>query len=127
MPVTRAQVLASVRRWRRRLHLEAWTIRVTCRQLLPDCRADCDAQPEYRSATLRFSLRAIERADLDAYVCHELLHCHAWALGAAALAAAGSGRAARELVRREEEQLVEGLTTILCRAYGHRAGEVVAK
>lgn len=101
-------VEARVRHWQERLRLVDWDIRVVVNSRIAHA-ADCEAAPEYRQATLRFNPKRIPVADLDAYVVHELLHCHVWPLAAAAENLAKGDAVALEFVREREE----GLTTEL--------------
>lgn len=104
----RAAVEARVRHWQERLRLVDWEIRVVTNARIAHA-ADCEAAPEYRQATLRFNPKRIPLADLDAYVVHELLHCHVWPLAAAAETLAKGDEVALEFIREREE----GLTTEL--------------
>ena len=100
---------ARVRHWQDRLRLTDWDIRVVVTSRGIEHAADCEAAPEYRQATLRFNPKKVPRADLDAFVVHELMHCHVWSLAAAAENLAKGDPVALEFIREREE----GLTTEL--------------
>lgn len=104
----RATVEDRVRHWQERLRLVDWEIRVEVKSRMADA-AWCQAAPEYRQATLCFNPKRIPLADLDAFVVHELLHCHVWPLAAAAENLAKGDPVALEFIREREE----GLTTEL--------------
>lgn len=96
------------------LRLEHWDITLAFpRRLECGCAAECDAQPEYKQAVLRFDCTKISWDDLPRFVIHELMHCHVEALAGIALLAAGRDRAKEEWVRRTEEELVTVLDQIL--------------
>lgn len=91
--VTVTEVRKAVKYWRKRLQLEDWVINVKINNVakelgddesspLASTKASCQAFPEYKKALLEFDKRLIEPEDLDAYVIHELLHCHIWRLAA---------------------------------------------
>jgi hypothetical protein len=73
-------VTARVRAWQKRLCLQDWKITVLVGALDDGARADCDARPEYREAVIRLDPDKISADELDAFCCHELLHCHTWRL-----------------------------------------------
>lgn len=96
------------------LRLEHWDITLAFPRRLEDgAAAECDAQPEYKQATVRFNCRKIDWDDLPRFVVHELMHCHVEALAGIAQLAAGKDRAKAEWVRRTEEELVTVLDQIL--------------
>ena len=106
MGLRRAGFTQLVHQWQHRLGLGEWHIVVQC-VTLPH-RADCDAKPEYKEALLRFDLKKIPAADLEAYVVHELLHCHVWRL-----ASVGEYLAKTPTEKRAVEEAEESLTTDL--------------
>lgn len=66
------------------LALDRWSLRIESGQM-EDCRACCQASPEYREATIRFDFDKLETGDdLTETVIHELAHCHGWPLHAVA-------------------------------------------
>ena len=71
---TKRQVRARVRVWQKRLRLTDWRFTVQFGKMEDEADAACMAQPEYRHATLHFALEQIPLEELDAFVCHELLH-----------------------------------------------------
>jgi len=78
--MARRSVTSLVRRWQKRLLLGDWKISVELGALDDGAKADCDAKPEYKEATLRFDLDKVPPEELEAYVVHELIHCHTWRL-----------------------------------------------
>lgn len=112
--LTKAQVLKVMKKWRKRLHLEDWTIGL---EFATDNDAACSAQPEYRLATVYINPEVITKDDIEEIVCHELLHCYVEALSTVAETLAKKDSAKLEWVRREEENLTNRLTDILVGAY----------
>ena len=106
MGLRRAGFTQLVRHWQQRLGLGDWTITIQC-VTLPH-RADCDAKPEYKEALIRFDLKKIAPEDVEAYVVHELLHCHVWRL-----ASVGEYLAKTPTEKRAVEEAEESLTTDL--------------
>jgi hypothetical protein len=104
--MSRAGFLARVRHWQQRLGLSAWTITVQT-VTLPH-RADCDAKPEYKEALLRFDLKKIPQEEVEAYIVHELMHCHVWRL-----AKVGEYLAKTPTEKMAVEEAEESLTTEL--------------
>ena len=112
--------MASVRLWRERLHLHDWKISVLV-EAIPaedDAKAYCAAKPEYREALVCVDPHEVALADLEATVCHELIHCQTESLAALALFMAGDDPVRRESVRRAEEELVMRLERVVRAAYG---------
>lgn len=69
---------ASVKRLVPLVGLDRWDITVVFDT--EPAGASCSANPEYYEATLTFDVEVIEEDDIDAYVLHELMHCHTWML-----------------------------------------------
>jgi hypothetical protein len=107
--VTPTAIKRRVRLWQKRLCLADWTIGVEVGPLEDGGRAECDAKPEYREATIRLDPERITDAEVDAYCVHELLHCWTWALEKAAENWAGEDEALYESVRDTAEQMVTNL------------------
>lgn len=95
------------------LRLEHWDITLSFGMLKCGSAAECDAQPEYKQAHIRFNCEKIEWDDIPRFVVHELMHCHVEALAGIAMLAAKQDRAKIEWVRRTEEELVTTLDQIL--------------
>ena len=74
------RLVAKVRSWQKKLLLSDWKIEVLVGALDDGCRADCDAKPEYKEAVIRLDPDKIPLAEMDGFICHELLHCHTWRL-----------------------------------------------
>lgn len=106
---TKRQVQARVRFWKKRLRLTDWSLSVEFGKMDDGADAACSAAPEYRHATLHFCLEQIPLADMDHYVCHELLHTLVWPLANAAHTMAAGDKVKEEWVRNEEEGLVTAL------------------
>ena len=118
---TKGEVMARLRVWQERLLLHQFAFSV---EFGPDpteerADADCAAAPEYMEAHLRFDLKAIPRARLDAYVRHELLHCYVEPLAHYAAFLCNGDKDKLEAVRHFEEELV----TNFQRVTGSLAGE----
>jgi hypothetical protein len=77
-------IKARVKFWQKKLLLSDWRIVVDVGPLDDGSRADCDAKPEYREATIRLDPEKIDAEELDGFCIHELLHCHTWRLEALA-------------------------------------------
>lgn len=72
-------ILATIRE---PLAVDRWQVRVG-NQALPDCRACCVAQPEYREADLFFDFEKLQTGDdLAELTVHETTHLHTWPLHA---------------------------------------------
>lgn len=81
MKITRRQVLALVVKWKPRLLLDAWDIRVKLTTKLPQgWQADCACYPEYMDASLRINPALVTPEELEGVLVHELMHCHTWPL-----------------------------------------------
>jgi hypothetical protein len=117
--ITRKQVVALVARWRERLHLGdyALSVRVGRIPAKENARADAAVSPEYREAVLRFDPAGVSPAQLEATVCHELLHCQIEPLAHLALTMAGDDPVKREAVRMAEEELTTRLERVLLAAF----------
>ena len=76
--MTAAKFERRVRFWQKRMLLSDWKITVEFGPI--DCKADCDAKPEYREALLRFDPDRIPDDEVDAYCAHELAHAVNWTL-----------------------------------------------
>jgi len=106
-----------VKHWAKLLGLAGWTIVVTFDRDDDDgSEAFCGAAPEYRHVRLNFDISKWKASeDLDAMVCHELLHAVVWPLASWAEALTGGDPVKLEACRREEEGLVTALQHILAR------------
>jgi hypothetical protein len=103
-------VQARVRFWKKRLRLTDWAFKIEFGKIDDDeTDAACSAQPEYRYCVLHFNLAHIPMAELDDFVCHEMIHALVWPLGNAAHAMAAGDKTKEEWVRTEEEGLVTAL------------------
>lgn len=71
---------ARVRYWQKLLLLSDWTITVVVGATDDGSAANCEAQPEYRQATLTFDPTRIPKDQIDSFALHELLHCITWRL-----------------------------------------------
>lgn len=106
---TKRYVRARIKYWRHRLGLAHWAFEI---QFGPDKdggSAGCEAEPEYRQATLSFDLSLIHRDHIDRFVVHELVHCFVWGLANVAQTMARGNPALEEWVRTEEERLTTEL------------------
>lgn len=107
MKVTRPQILKRVRYWKNRLHLSHWMIVVECGEDTENhSDASCCASPEYLQATLRFDLDKVPPDKVDAFVVHELCHCHVAALANFGNSACRNDPVKLEALRHHEELLV---------------------
>jgi hypothetical protein len=90
-----------VEQYREPLGLDRWQIRIVAgEQVDPDATASCDAQPEYRSATLSFDLAKMKTGDdLEEFVVHEMVHCLTWPIHTCAETLAGKDPRLQEWVR----------------------------
>lgn len=71
-------VIGTVKRMQEPLGFEGWSIQVQ-HGPIPDAKAGCEAQPEYKRMTLTFDLDKLETGDeLDEIIAHELSHAHTW-------------------------------------------------
>jgi hypothetical protein len=113
--VSKRLLMRRVAHWREQLHLTDWAVTVEYRPLNRevDGQAHNQASPEYREAVLRFDPRALSRANLDAFVVHELLHCHVWPLAHVTETLADRNRKHLEWSRLEEESLVTRLERLV--------------
>lgn len=102
-----------LKKWQPLLGLQGWKITLNCRQIAH--KGDCEARPEYKEAIIRLDTRKIPAEELEAYVVHELLHCHIWRLADVAEHLAKTPTEARAVEDAEEsltteiERLILGL------------------
>ena len=106
MKITRRQLVARVRHWRTRLNLDDWDIYVSIRNPGDGDDAECDAEPQYKRATIRFNLDQVPADELDGFVAHELCHCPLEKLGRLALAWAGDDPIKQRIVLETEDEAV---------------------
>lgn len=120
MKPTPQRVRARVTHWAKRLGLSDWTVVVTFeRDEESGSEAFCIAAPEYRHVRVNFDVTKWKASeDLDAMVCHELLHAVVWPLASWAETLTGGDPAKLEVCRREEEGLVTALQQIIRRLDG---------
>jgi hypothetical protein len=111
MTLSKQLVERRIRWWIPRLQLQAWDITVSLGPIEVDA-AECDASPEYLNAAIRLDPAKVPDADLEAYVVHELLHCHTWGLTHAAEVLAGTDPKLLEWVRKEQESLCTALERV---------------
>lgn len=104
--------MARIKYWRKRLGLEDWEVSVGI-EAPDDCKADCEAEPPYKTALLRFDRKAIAPEELDAFVVHELLHLPVWALSDAAENLATGDDVKIRWIRDREEGLVTYLERLV--------------
>ena len=110
--LTRKQVETKVRHWRTRLGLQAWDLKVELASI-GSHSADCQCDPEYMQAKVRFDPIKIPLDELDSYVVHELLHIYVWPLAHVAETLAGSDPKLLEWCRIQEERLVTDLERLV--------------
>lgn len=108
--------------------LERWDIALEQKSLEEDqCRAGCNAMPEYRQATIVVDADRLQTGDdLQELVVHEMAHCHVWPIHALAdqlaLALAESApkshrKALRKLLCEEVRLAAEATTTDVGHTY----------
>lgn len=107
------QIRRRVRYWQRRLDLTGWSVKIEIGPDAEGASASCLAQPEYRSATVRFDPAKIPAEELDAFCVHELCHCLVWPLANAAHVMAGGDGPKEEWVRTMEEELTTALERLI--------------
>ena len=95
----RARITRAVPHYQQLLGLERWTVHFGFKKA--ENKATCEAQPEYRTATLNFDLSKLPEPNvpIERTVLHELVHCLTWRTEALAEAAAGEDSQRYELVR----------------------------
>ncbi len=113
MKVSRRYLVQRVKFWRGRLGLADWEIWVSLTNPGDGDDAECEAEPRYKRATIRFNLDAIDPHELDTFIVHELLHIPVWPLGEAAIALAGGDPAKIKWVEDMEEQLITHLERVI--------------
>lgn len=107
--LTRKQLLARVRHYKRWLPLEEWEVAVSLDNPGDGDDAECDAEPQYLRATLRFALEQIPDDEMDDNVAHELWHVLLEELGTLGLAWAGDDPVKRKIVLDTEDKIVTRL------------------
>lgn len=75
-----ATIRARVRYWQRKLLLSDWKITVVVGVADDGSAANCDAQPEYKTAIVTFDPKKVPADQIDSFALHELLHCLTWRL-----------------------------------------------
>ncbi len=79
-----AHVTELIDQVREPLGLDRWQLSSAVAELI-DARACCQAQPEYREATILVDTERLKTGDdLAELVVHELTHCHTWPIHAIA-------------------------------------------
>ena len=75
-------IKARVRFWQKKLLLSDWKVSVVVGVPDDGSRANCDASPEYKEATLTFDPDRTPKdaRELDAWIIHELSHLVTWRL-----------------------------------------------
>lgn len=113
--VSRKLLVERIGYWRERLHLTDWAVHVEYKHLnrAEDGQAHNQASHEYKECVLRFDPRSMTKANVDAFVVHELLHCHVWGLAHIAETLAKGNKQYLEFSRVEEERLVTNLERIV--------------
>ncbi len=112
MAITRRRLVSRVKYWRHRLGLDDWEIHVSLAKPGAGDDAECEAEPRYKRATIRFNLDQIDPDELDNFIAHELWHIPVWALAEAGLTLAGDDLAKQKWVEDMEEQLVTHLERV---------------
>lgn len=108
--MTPATIRRRVKAWQKKLLLGDWKIAVVIGPLDDSGeKADCDAKPEYREATLRFDPDRVPANEWDGYIVHELIHAITWPLEKAAENWAGEDEAHYDTIRDTAEQVVTNL------------------
>jgi muconolactone delta-isomerase len=117
--IGKRRVLALARLWRERLHLGDWKLSLLVEPIpeAEDCKAYCQAMPEYKEMTVAVDPEAVTPEELESTIVHELLHAHVEHLAGLALAMAGDDPIKREVVRLAEESLVVSLERAFVQAY----------
>jgi hypothetical protein len=80
--MARRSIKSRVKHWQKKLLLGDWKITVVVGVPDDGSRANCDASPEYKEATLTFDPDRIptDPKELDSWIIHELTHCVTWPL-----------------------------------------------
>ena len=99
--MTLAQFRRRFRFWQKKMLLADWKITLVLGPLEDDeeCKADCEAKPEYREAVVRLNLAVIPDDEIDSYCIHELAHVVGWALEQQAENSAGEDEQKYDTVR----------------------------
>src|ERR1041384_5451652 len=113
MQATERQLQQLVRKHAKTLHLWNWSFGRGAGQPSMTNAADCEANPEYFSAELRFRTDRIKADEAEAFVIHELLHCYTEGLARVATTLAGKDERLLEWIRNEEERLTTALEHII--------------
>lgn len=117
--IGKRRVLQLAQLWRQRLHLTDWKLSLLVEPIPEDedCKAYCQAQPEYKEMVVAVDPVAVSRDELEATIVHELLHAHVERLAGLALTMAGDDPVKKEVVRQAEESLVVALERAFMEAY----------
>lgn len=88
-------------------------------------RACCEANPEYKEATLTFNLPRLlkTREDVEATVIHELLHCLVWRIAAYAESLCDGEEKALAISSDHEESLTTRLEQLVLGLHPRRNPE----
>ena len=102
-----------LRYWQKRLLLTDWKIGLAVGALDSGERADCDAKPEYKEATLRLDPDRVLAEEWDGFFAHELIHCHTWPLEKLAEFWAGDDEDKYELARDRAEEVATAIEKVI--------------
>lgn len=95
-----------------KLHLDNWCFTVKYSRTMRSAIATCTAEPEYRQATIRFSLSQCvhySHYEIISTAIHEMLHCAAWPLAQLTQDFSRKDPHKIELTRRAEETVITHL------------------
>lgn len=116
MTITRRQVVALVAKWKPRLLLDNWEIRIKLTSKLPTgWQADCSCMPEYFEASIRVNPAAVPPEELEGVLVHELLHLHTWGVWELAEDLARGNEEATRRLERAHEALTSTLQRVVMR------------
>lgn len=116
MKISRGQVLALVAKWKPRLLLESWDIRIKLtKALAPGVQADCSCYPEYFDAVIRLHPERVTAEDVEGVLVHELCHLLTWEGWELAEDAARGNPDLTKRLTAAQEKLVSTLQRIVMR------------
>lgn len=112
MTATIQQLRRLVKKHTMTMRLVDWLIQADAAAL--DHVADCESNPEYKTAKLRFCVEKIPAQEAESFVIHELAHCHVEGLARVATSLACRDERLLEWIRSEEERLTTMIKHIVC-------------
>lgn len=103
------QIKRIVRKWQKRCLLQDWDVKIDVGPHTDGCRACCEANPEYKEATIHIDPAKVPDHEMEGTCLHEVLHCLTWRIEHLAECWAGEDTSKFEVARDVAETVVTNL------------------